>query len=90
MLTLKVFLMALVLIAIAFIGLSIKILILKNGKFPHTHIGGNKDLVKRGIYCAQTWDNMERKKMMKLYKREALLKLKPAPEFYANDKHVTI
>lgn len=86
MLTIKVFLIALILIAIAIAGLAIKILISKKGKFPHTHIGGNKDMIKRGIYCAQTWDRIERKKLMKLYKKDALLRLKPDPEFMLSKK----
>jgi len=87
MLTIKVFLIVLVLIAVAISGLAIKILISKNGKFPHTHIGGNKDMIKRGIYCAQTWDRIERKKLMKQYKKDALQRLKPDPEFMLLHKH---
>lgn len=83
---LKVFLVAMVLIAIAFLGLGIRILLLKNGKFPHTHIGGNKNLMKHGIYCAQTWDKIERKKLHKEYKKQILLKLKPDPNFMVSHR----
>jgi len=65
------------LVALVFAALGIRILIEKNGKFPHTHIGGNKEMIKRGIYCAQTWDKSEQKKV----KRTLMSKLKPAPEF---------
>lgn len=78
---LKVFLISLGLIAIAFAALGIKILIKKKGEFPHTHIGGNKEMIKRGIYCAQTYDKIERKKVSKERQIEALKKLKPDPDF---------
>jgi hypothetical protein len=48
------------LVGIAFIGLGITILIKKNGKFPETHIGKNKEMKKRGIHCANTTDRLER------------------------------
>jgi hypothetical protein len=28
----------------------------KNGKFPHTHVGGNPGLQKKGIKCVQAQD----------------------------------
>ncbi len=34
--------------------MSLKILLLKNGKFPNIHIGSNKEMKKRGIACAST------------------------------------
>lgn len=77
MLMLKVFLIAILLIATAFAALGIRILLQKNGKFPHTHVGGNKELIKRGIYCAQAWDKMEQKKARKML----LKKLKPDPQY---------
>jgi hypothetical protein len=41
--------------------LAIKLLVKKNGRFPNTHIGGNPEMRKRGIPCAQSLDAMERK-----------------------------
>ena len=81
MLMLKVFLISLGFIAIAFAALGIRILIKKKGQFPHTHIGGNKEMIKRGIYCAQTFDKIERKKVQKMRQKEALKKLRPDPDF---------
>ena len=78
----KVFLITLALVALVFAALGIRILIEKNGKFPHTHIGGNKEMIKRGIYCAQTWDKSEQKKI----KRTLLNKLKPAPELFVHNE----
>lgn len=84
---LKVFLISLGLIAIAFAALGIRILIKKKGQFPHTHIGGNKEMIKRGIYCAQTYDKIERKKVQKLRQKEVLKKLKPDPAFFNTQKN---
>ncbi len=78
----KVFLITLALVALVFAALGIRILIEKNGKFPHTHVGGNKEMIKRGIYCAQTWDRNEQKKV----KRTLLNKLKPAPDFLIHNE----
>jgi hypothetical protein len=86
MLMLKVFLISLGLIAIAFAALGIRILIKKKGQFPHTHIGGNKEMIKRGIYCAQTYDKIERKKVDKERRLKALSKLTPDPNFLAPQK----
>ncbi len=55
-----VFLLAIILVAIAVIGLAISILIKKNGRFPELHIGKNEELKKRGISCATSQDKMAR------------------------------
>lgn len=56
----KVILLAVALVSIALLGLATQILLKKGGKFPNTHVGGNKHLKKQGIACAQTQDKMER------------------------------
>lgn len=58
----KILLLSLVFISIAFLALGVNIFIRKK-KFPHTHIGGNKEMAKRGIYCAKTFDKIEQKKV---------------------------
>jgi hypothetical protein len=57
----KTLLFTLLIIAISIALLSITILIKKNGKFPNIHIGGNKNMRKRGIKCAQSQDRDARK-----------------------------
>lgn len=57
---LTVFIIVVILLGLALIGLGITMLIKKNGKFPETHIGKNKDMKKRGINCANTTDRLER------------------------------
>lgn len=59
---LKVILLAVALVAIAMVGMAITILLKKGGKFPNTHVSGNKYLKRRGIYCAQTQDKLEQRK----------------------------
>ena len=58
----KIILLAIVLVAIAILGLATQILFKKGGKFPNTHVGGNKYLRKKGIHCYQTQDKIERAK----------------------------
>lgn len=51
--------LAIVLIAVVLLG--IKVLFVKNGKFPNIHIGANKAMRKKGISCALSTDANERK-----------------------------
>lgn len=57
----EVILISIVLLSIAFLLLGINVLFKKKGKFPNFHIGGNKAMSSRGIYCATTADKLERK-----------------------------
>lgn len=57
----KTLLFTVIIIAISIALLSITIIIKKNGKFPNIHIGGNKNMRKRGIKCAQSQDRDARK-----------------------------
>ncbi|HON19329.1 MAG TPA: hypothetical protein PK990_09225 [Salinivirgaceae bacterium] len=59
MLSLKIFFASLLLILVALLALSVRILLKKNGQFPNTHIGHNPNMQKRGIVCAITWDKRE-------------------------------
>jgi hypothetical protein len=56
---LKVFLLTLGILSIAMVGLAITMLIKKGGKFPNTHVSGNKYLKRNGVYCSQTQDRLE-------------------------------
>lgn len=56
-----VLLLSIALMGVVFVLMSIRILLQKNGKFPNTHIGGNKALNDQGIYCATTQDKLARK-----------------------------
>ena len=39
--------------------MAIKVLVKKDGRFPNTHIEGNRALGKKGIYCAKSMDRVE-------------------------------
>ncbi len=54
MMYLKVLLLAIALLSVAFAGFALNILFKKNGKFPETSIGKNKALRKKKIYCYKT------------------------------------
>jgi len=56
----KIILLAVALVSIAMLGLATQILFKKGGKFPNTHVGGNKHLKRQGIACAQTQDKIDR------------------------------
>jgi len=51
------------LVALAFILMSIRILIKKKGQFSSEHVGQSKALKREGVHCAQTQDKMERKQL---------------------------
>ena len=52
----RLFLISLLIIAVCMVLMSVTILIKKGGRFPHTHVCGNKHLRKQGITSAQTQD----------------------------------
>lgn len=47
-------------VAICLAFLAIKIIFKKNGRFPNTHVSGNKAMRKRGIGCVQSQDREAR------------------------------
>lgn len=47
---------------ISFVFLAIKVLFVKNGTFPKTHVSQSKAMRDRGIHCVQTQDYEERHK----------------------------
>ena len=49
-------LVSLVLVFIVVLLLGIRVFFTKSGKFPNTHIGGNKAMRERGITCAKSQD----------------------------------
>ncbi len=63
----QIFVIAVVLVALCFIGLAIKVIVLKRGRFPNIHIGSNRALKERGITCVQTYDKMEQSKVRRKY-----------------------
>ena len=58
----RTLLFTLLIIAICVTLLAIKVIIKKNGRFPNTHVGGNKEMRRRGIKCVQSQDRDARRK----------------------------
>ena len=51
---LEIFIISVILISIAILGMGVQTFFSKKKRFPETHIGQNKEMRKRKIYCAQT------------------------------------
>lgn len=51
--TVEIVLTTIVLVALAVLLLGVKVWFVKGGKFPNTHIHGNKAMRDRGITCAR-------------------------------------
>ena len=58
---LKLSLLTLGIVAIALILLCIKMILVPNATFGSSHIGGSKEMRKRGIHCVQSMDAIERR-----------------------------
>ena len=52
----RLFLITLLIIAVSMVLMSVTILIKRGGRFPNTHVCGNKHLRRQGITSAQTQD----------------------------------
>ena len=57
----KIFLLSMLIIAIAFALLAVELLFLKNGKFTSQHIHDNAALRKQGIHCVIDQDKEARR-----------------------------
>lgn len=62
---------AVALVAIAFIGLGISTFFSSKKKFPDTHISHNKAMKERGISCAISTDHKERMNYRPIGKQDA-------------------
>ncbi len=58
---LEVLILTIVLVLIAVLLLGIRVFFVKGGRFPNTHIEGNKALRQQGIHCAASMDRDERR-----------------------------
>lgn len=59
---LKTILIALLVVALCVVLLGIRIFFVKGGKFPNSHVSGNKAMRERGIGCVQSQDREARRK----------------------------
>lgn len=58
---LKLALLTLAFVAISLALLSVRIILVRGGRFRSMHIGASAAMRKRGIHCVQSMDAMERK-----------------------------
>ena len=59
---LETLLITLLIVAISLILLGVRVFFTKNGRFPNSHVSGNKALNKKGIGCVQSQDREARRK----------------------------
>ena len=59
---------SLLIVAICIVLLAVKILFVRGGKFPNTHVSGNKAMRERGIGCVQSQDREARQKRRLTFK----------------------
>lgn len=57
------FVITLVIVGLAILLLGVQTFFSKRRRFPNTHVGGNKAMAKKGIFCVQTQDAMERRNL---------------------------
>lgn len=69
---LKVILLAVLLLGIGMAGMALRILVKRGGKFPNTHVSGNKYLKDQGVHCWQTQEKIEQHKAWRKIKFERL------------------
>lgn len=76
MITLKIVLFAIALVSTAVLALSIRMVLIKGGKFPETHVSRNAEMKKKGIICVKAMDRMEQAKVKRndKYKNIRILK----------------
>ena len=60
---LKLSIITLGIVALSMVLLCIKMIIVPGGKFANTHIGGSKEMRRRGIHCVQSMDAIERRRI---------------------------
>ncbi|MCD8263691.1 MAG: hypothetical protein LUD02_05640 [Tannerellaceae bacterium] len=51
---LTTFLITVIILVISVLLMSVKVIFIKGGKFPNTHVSGNKALREKGIACVKT------------------------------------
>ena len=55
-------LLILLIVAISVLLLGVKVFFVKGGRFPNSHVSGNKAMRKRGIGCVQSQDREAQRK----------------------------
>ena len=61
----KLLLISIVIVGIAFLLLAVRMIIVRDGKFPNTSVGGNKKLRELGITCAKCEEQVKYNRLKK-------------------------
>lgn len=59
---LNTLLLVLLIVGVSVLLLGVRVFFVKGGKFPNTHVSGNKALQRRGIGCVQSQDREAQRK----------------------------
>lgn len=59
---LTTFLIILLIVAVSVLLLGVRVFFVRGGKFPNTHVSGNKALNRQGIGCIQSQDREAQRK----------------------------
>lgn len=59
---LETILIAVLIVALCVVLLGVRIFFIKGGKFPNSHVSGNKAMRERGIGCVQSQDREAQRK----------------------------
>ncbi len=78
----EVILLAVSLVAIAFLAIGFNIFFRKGGKFPETEVGRNKQMKDLGITCAKcdeisAWHKTQKRRKIKIKPSELKIDLNP-------------
>jgi len=60
---LEIFILTVAILLIALLAMGIRIIVKKNGRFVQTAIGKNKEMAKRGVFCASYEERKLRNKI---------------------------
>ena len=80
----KVFILAAIFVAFAFIALGIRIFFVRGGKFPETEVGRNRKIRELGITCAKCeeqlqWNRMKQSQKPRLHSSELKVDISRLP-----------
>ena len=75
---LNTLLLVLVIVGISVLLLGVRVFFVKGGRFPNTHVSGNKALRQKGIGCVQSQDREAQRKPLSPFSGKPLAFFPPA------------
>jgi len=65
---LEIIVLSVIILFVCLVLFGVRVIVKKNGKFPHTNVGGNAELRRKGITCARVQD-FEAREQLNLFDR---------------------